>query len=111
MRPLLEKLKQLVHHMEKRESGARVPIHQGAYLAFGERVVVGTARDLSLGGVFFETRVRQGEPPRHPPLAVGAYGEICRMDSQATVPVRVTWVRDEGHPHGPGVGLAFVSAA
>jgi hypothetical protein len=32
------------------------------------------------------------------------------MDSQATVPVRVTWVRGDRHPHGPGVGLAFDSA-
>lgn len=100
MRTLLDSIRNLVRRADKRHSGARVPIHQGAYLAFGERLIPGTARDLSLGGVFFETPA---------PIAIGSVGAIARTDSQAMVPVRVTWVRPASKLQDAGVGLAFES--
>ena len=72
-----------------------MPIRHAAYLATEDRLVEGTALDLSLGGVFLETEER---------LELGARGALARIDTGIEVPVRVVRVTEHG------IGLAFEPA-
>jgi hypothetical protein len=85
---------------ERRERGVRVPIFVGARLELDEVTLRGTARDIGLGGVFFETVV---------PLAAGVRGAIARDGSRDRVPVRVGWARRAGGEQPAGLGLVFES--
>lgn len=83
---------------ERRATGIRVPIHVGARLDLDVVSLDGTARDLSAGGLFFETKV---------PLAPGLRGAVVRDGSRDLVPVRVTWWRPARDGAPGGVGLQF----
>jgi hypothetical protein len=85
---------------ERRETGARVPVHVGARLELDEIVLRGTARDIGLGGVFFETSA---------PIAPGVRGALARDGSKDTVAVRVSWARPAGAEGPGGLGLEFES--
>ncbi len=83
---------------DRRATGVRVPIFVGARLELDVVVLEGTARDLSSGGVFFETKV---------PLAPGVRGALARHGSRDLVPVRVTWWRPATTVAPGGIGLQF----
>ena len=88
----------LIH--DRRATGRRLPIFVGARLELDVITLQGTARDLSSGGVFFETSA---------PLAPGLRGHLARTGGGEPVPVTVRWRRDEGAEPGKpaGLGLAF----
>jgi hypothetical protein len=102
MRPIIRFLTRLGLKLgrEQRDLGARVPIHVGARLELDEVVVRGTARDISVGGVFFETAA---------PIAPGVRGSLARDGSRDLVPVRVTWSRRAADGEPAGLGLEFES--
>jgi hypothetical protein len=83
---------------DRRAVAARTPISVGARLELDVVTVSGTARDLSSGGVFFETRA---------PLAPGLCGHLARRGGGEPIPVRVTWRRDARPGKPAGLGLAF----
>lgn len=83
---------------DRRATAARTPIFVGARLELDCVTVSGTARDLSSGGVFFETSA---------PLAPGLRGHLARAGSPDWIPVRVTWRRDAEPGKPAGIGLAF----
>ncbi len=85
---------------ERRETGARVPVFVDARLELDEVVLRGTARDIGLGGVFFETSV---------PVAPGVRGALARQGSKDGVPVVVTWQRRPSVKGPGGLGLEFAS--
>ena len=100
MRPIIRFLTRLGLMKEQRDTGARVPIHVGARLELDEVVVRGTARDISVGGVFFETTA---------PIAPGVCGALARDGSRDLVPVRVSWARRAEGGEPAGLGLEFES--
>lgn len=83
---------------DRRAAAARTPIFVGARLELDCVSVTGTARDLSAGGVFFETSA---------PLAPGLRGHLARHGAGDWIPVRVTWRRDAEPGKPAGLGLAF----
>lgn len=83
---------------ERRATGERLPIFVGARLELDVVTVEGTARDLSEGGVFFQTTA---------PLAPGLRGALVREGARERVPVRVTWRRDARDGEAAGLGLTF----
>ena len=85
---------------ERRETGARVPVFVDARLELDEIVLHGTARDIGLGGVFFETSA---------PIAPGVRGALARQGSRDLVPVRVSWFRPGSADLPGGLGLEFES--
>jgi hypothetical protein len=90
----------LLSDRRERGGGQRRPIFVGARLELDEVTVHGTARDLSTGGVFFETSA---------PLAPGLRGALVREGSKDAVPVRVTWARRASAHARPGIGLQFIA--
>ncbi|HTJ47541.1 MAG TPA: PilZ domain-containing protein [Kofleriaceae bacterium] len=86
---------------DRRVTAARTPIFVGARLELDCVTVSGTARDLSAGGVFFETSA---------PLAPGLRGHLARSRDGEWIPVRVTWRRDAQPGKPAGIGLAFEAA-
>ncbi len=85
---------------ERRETGVRVPVSFGARLELDEIVLRGTARDIGVGGVFFETSA---------PIAAGVRGALAREGGRDLVPVRVSWTRHQSHEGPSGLGLEFES--
>ena len=85
---------------ERRATGARVPVFVDARLELDEVVLHGTARDIGLGGVFFETSA---------PIAPGVRGALARAGSRDLVPVRVSWQKRAGEEGPGGLGLEFES--
>jgi hypothetical protein len=85
---------------ERRATGARVPVFVDARLELDEIVLHGTARDIGLGGVFFETSA---------PIAPGVRGSLARAGSRDLVAVRVTWQKASGTDGPGGLGLEFES--
>lgn len=83
---------------DRRTTGDRIPIFVGARLELDVVEVSGTARDLSPGGVFFQTSA---------PLAPGVRGLLSRDGSREQIPVRVTWRRPASGKHPGGLGLEF----
>lgn len=83
---------------ERRARGTRTPIFIGARLDLDAITLRGTARDLSSGGIFFETSA---------PLAPGLRGTVSREGGGDALPVRVSWRRDATPGHPAGIGLAF----
>ena len=77
---------------DRRTSGDRTPIFVGARLDLDVVTLRGTARDLSSGGIFFETSA---------PLAPGLRGVLAREGGGDPMPVRVSWRGERG------IGLAF----
>ena len=63
-------------------------------------VLHGTARDIGLGGVFFETSA---------PIAPGVRGSLARKGSRDLVAVRVSWQKRAGAEGPGGLGLEFES--
>lgn len=94
MRRLWHAVTRFLHRAERRRRGVRLHIDEGLYLTIGDRVVVGIARDLSAGGVFFETEAK---------LPVGAPGTLTRSLTSGDVSVRV--VRSTAR----GAGMVFRS--
>ena len=84
---------------DRRTTAERLPIFVGARLELDVVTVSGTARDLSAGGVFFETSA---------PLAPGVRGELARAGGGEPIPVRVIWRRPATAGKPAGLGLAFV---
>jgi hypothetical protein len=84
---------------DRRVNTARTPIFVGARLELDCVSVSGTARDLSAGGVFFETSA---------PLAPGVRGYLARSGGGEPIPVRVSWRRDAEPGRPAGLGLAFL---
>jgi hypothetical protein len=93
------KLSSLGIMKDRRSAAARTPIFVGARLELDVVTVTGTARDLSAGGVFFETSA---------PLAPGVRGHLARSGGGDLIPVRVTWRRDAQPGKPAGLGLAFI---
>ena len=87
---------------DRRETGARVPVFVDARLELDEIVLHGTARDIGLGGVFFETSA---------PIAPGVRGALARQGSKDMVAVRVSWQRPSAPGTPAGLGLEFESTA
>ena len=84
---------------DRRAAAARTPIFVGARLELDVVTVSGTARDLSAGGVFFETSA---------PLAPGVKGHLARSGGGEPIPVRVSWRRNPAPGKPAGLGLAFL---
>ena len=85
---------------ERRETGVRVPVFVDARLELDEIVLHGTARDIGLGGVFFQTSA---------PIAPGVRGALARAGSRDLVPVRVSWQKRDSSEGPGGLGLEFES--
>jgi hypothetical protein len=83
---------------DRRSTGDRLPIFVGARLELDAITLEGTARDLSSGGVFFQTSA---------PLAPGLRGVLARNGGPERLPVRVSWRRDAAIGAPGGIGLAF----
>src|SRR5262249_46916611 len=83
---------------DRRTSATRTPIFVGARLELDAVSVSGTARDLSAGGVFFETNA---------PLAPGLRGMLSGPPGGEPVAVGVRWGRPASRGKPAGIGLAF----
>lgn len=83
---------------DRRARGTRTPIFIGARLDLDAITLRGTARDLSSGGIFFETTA---------PLAPGLRGTVSREGGGEPLPVRVSWRREAAAGSPAGIGLAF----
>ena len=100
MHPIRTLLSVLGLARERRQTGARVPVFVDARLELDEVVLHGTARDIGLGGVFFETSA---------PIAPGVRGALARAGSRDLVAVRVSWQKRASPEEPAGLGLEFES--
>ncbi len=71
-----------------------------ARLTSGELTLPGTLQNVGAGGVFLATQLL---------IEIGEEGVLAldSGDGEASVAVRVVWIRYSNHLDGPGMGLRF----